>query len=202
MDSAAAETPGAERDENLYRVLSSVGAPPRPGSGRVKFTRAQQRWTLSFLAQIPSPMLAASLLGIHSNKIFERRKRDPLFKNEYDDAIAAGREATVSLAYEEAHGVGKAYVLTKDGGLVAVPKQRSERIILALLNLQHARELKHHTHELEVSGQVGLHAVNLTPEQYMRLDRAERKTLLRLVEKATADARAPPALGFGHAVEG
>ncbi len=202
MDSAAgAEAEGyavpAELagDENLYRVLGSVGPPPPPSRGRVKFTRRHQRWALSFLAQVPSPLLAARILGIHPNTIADRRARDPGFRTEYDEAIAAGREATMSLAYEEAHGVGKAYVVTKDGGVVAVPKQRSERIILALLNLHHARELNHFTHDVEVSGQVGLHAVNLTPRQYMRLDRRERRTLLELVAKATREpdsTDAPP----------
>ena len=177
-------------DDNLYRVLENVGPPPRPSASRVKFTRRHQKWLLSFIAQIPSPLLASKMLGIHPNTIAEARKRDPVFKQDYEEAIALGREVTMSLAYEEAHGVGKAYLLTKDGEVVAVPKQRSEKIILALLNLHHEKELNHFTHEHEVTGQVGFHAVNLTPEQYMRLDRKERKTLLALVEKAT---REPPA---------
>lgn len=174
-------------DENLHRIVERVGPPPSPSGARVKFGARQQKWLLAFLQQLPSPLLASKMLGIHPNTIAERRKRDPAFKRAYEDAIALGREMTMALAYEEAHGVGKSYVVTKDGGLIAVPKQRNDKIILALLNLHHARELNHFTHEHEVSGQVGFNPVNLTPEQYMRLDRKERKTLLALVEKATRE---------------
>jgi hypothetical protein len=189
-------------DENLHRVVERVGPPPRPSGDRVKFGARQQKWLLAFVAQLPSPLLASRMLGIHPNTIADRRKRDPVFKQAYEEAITLGREMTMSLAYEEAHGVGKSYVVTKDGGVIAVPKQRNDRIILALLNLHHARELNHFTHEHDVNGQVGFHAVNLTPEQYTRLDRKERRTLLALVDKATREPAVvdvtPPRLGSDH----
>jgi hypothetical protein len=181
------QAPNVAADENLYRIVERVGPPPQPRGGRVKFGARQQKWLLDFLAQLPSPLLASRMLGIHANTIADRRKRDPVFKQAYEEAIALGREMTMSLAYEEAHGVGKSFVVTKDGGVIAVPKQRNDRIILALLNLHHARELNHFTHDHDVTGQVAFHAVNLTPEQYTRLDRKERKTLLALVDKATRE---------------
>jgi hypothetical protein len=174
-------------DENLCRIVERIGPPPRPTGSRVKFGARQQKWLLGFLTQLPSPLLASRMLGIHPNTIVDRRKRDSVFKQAYEDAITLGREMTMSLAYEEAHGVGKSYVVTKDGGVIAVPKQRNDRIILALLNLHHARELNHFTHDHDVTGQVAFHAVNLTPEQYTRLDRKERKALLDLVNKATSE---------------
>src|SRR5512139_3223626 len=87
-------------DENLYRAIERVGPPPPPSGRRVKYGARQQKWLLAFLAQLPSPLLASRMLGIHPNTIADRRKRDPVFKQAYEEAITLGREMTMALAYE------------------------------------------------------------------------------------------------------
>lgn len=176
-------------DERLLTIVRDVGPPPKPGGSRRKFGQRQKDWVVGFVAQLPSPQLAARMLGISTSTIHHGRRTDPEFKAAYDEAISLAREHIVGVAYQEALGIGKDYVLSKDSKVVAIPKRRDSQIIRSVLDLHYAREKNTHEirHTMNNGSQLGL-----TSEQLMRLSRQERKQLTELLLKATSPKDVTP----------
>ena len=55
--------------ERLLTIVRDVGPPPKPGGSRRKFGQRQKDWVAGFVAQLPSPQLAARMLGISTSNL-------------------------------------------------------------------------------------------------------------------------------------
>ena len=181
-------TPEQLEDDRLVAVVANVGRPP-PFSPLLKnFGQEHKDWVCAFLSVLPSPTLCASILGCSTGNLYDHRDRDPAFKAGWQAATENAHDTILGAAAEEALGIGRDHVVTKDGGLVAVPKRRSERLFDAWLKF---RLGERHIHE---GGAVdpGSMVIQVTPSQLDALTRDDRRELTRLLAKVEAAADGRP----------
>ena len=129
-------TPIQLEDKQLCTVVKSIGRPP-PFNGRGTFVAEHKAWVCAFLYAIPSPGMAASIMGCSIDNFYHHRRNDEDFKREWDEAIKSGFQQIVGAAAENALGVGDPDVLSR----------RSEKLLGAFLlresRVKHDVEHKH-----------------------------------------------------------
>lgn len=136
-------TPAQMDDARLVSVVKAVGPPPR-FRGRGTFTDEHKLWVIAFLSSIPSPSLAARIIGCSADTLYHHKRNDPEFKARWDQAYNDSMETLMGAAAEEALGIGEQYVVTKEGTLMTIPKERNDKLLAAFM----LRETKvRHEHE-------------------------------------------------------
>ena len=189
---AAASLPVEKiEDAALVAVVRDVGPPPpllqSESSARKGFAQEHKDWVARFLTRMPSPSLAADLLGVSSDTIHYHRRTDPAFRAAYDQAMEDAKQTLLGAAAEEVLGVGFAHVLTRDGDVITVPKERNDKLLLAYVNGILGQK---HVHEgLDGEPPAGSFVLVITPRQLARLDAQDQEALTLLLAKL--DSLAP-----------
>ena len=181
-------TPEQSEDERLVTLIKGVGAPP-PFSSQVRnFGQPHKDWVCAFLAELPSPTMAARIMGVGVKTLYRHRDSDPVFRTDWANAVENAHDTILGAAAEEALGVGSDFTLSKDGKVIAIPKKRSERLLDAWLKF---RLGERHIHE---GGAVepGSMVIAVTPTQLDALTRQERRDLTRLLAKIESAADGKP----------
>ena len=117
-------TPAQLDDKQLVSVIKMIGRPPPFEAGKAhQFSPFHMEWVCEFLHSIPSPQMAASSMGCSARTFYRHRKKNQVFRELWDEAIAAGFQSITGAAAENALGVGDPDVLSR----------RSEKLLCAFL---------------------------------------------------------------------
>ena len=177
-------TEAEQNDPRLGQLLTNIGHPPRLAKtgNRDRWSQKHADWVVTFLAECPSPQLAAKLLGCSTRNLYGHRDRDPEFRRAWDQAMHDGNDTLLGLAWEEAHGFGVRHVMTPTGEVMALSKDRNDKILTALINFRLGQR---HIHEGELSKDdpPGTMILKVTPDQIGRLNREEQRQLTLLLNR-------------------
>ena len=177
-DAAACLTPELMEDDRLVTLVRGVGPPP-PFAMRGDFGDEHKDWVVGFLAELPSPSMAARVMGVTSDTLYYHRDRDAAFRARWQQATLNAREAIVGAAAEEALGYGVDHVVTKDGGAVAIPKRRSERLLDSWMKFLLGERHIHEGGELDP----GTMYIEVSPAKLEALTGDERRQLTLILAK-------------------
>ncbi len=175
----------AQDDPQFVSLVESVGAPPPFHPKAKNFGDEHKAWVLAFLRELPSPQMAARVIGCSVDNLYEHRKRDPAFKAGWDAAMEDSYDTLLGMAAEEAAGVGVRHVVTGKGEVIAVPKDRNDKILSAFINFRLGQR---HIHEGLGEFESGTMMIAVTPRQLDCLTRDERGVLTYLLAKLEANA--------------
>lgn len=175
-------------DENLLQVIAAIGKPPRLRRDAKKvgkpyiFTDKHKEWVVNFLADMPSPQLAAKIMGLPTRSLFQQRNYDAAFRTAWDEAMDVGLDQMIGQAMEEAAGWGVREVMTPQGEVTTLKKGRNDKILLGILNFKMGQR---HIHEGSITADdpPGTMVLKVTPEQLGKLTRDEQRELTVLLNR-------------------
>lgn len=142
----------ATEDTRLGLIFDTLGPAPKTNRGKRKLNAKCKKWICELMAIVPSRQLAATHLGITPQTINREARRDPEFMKAYKEAQEEGNANVASMVYEQAAGLGIVYEVVKEGSnakLVAVPQERSEKMLELLFKLQHKEVFFTQTHNVK-----------------------------------------------------
>jgi hypothetical protein len=139
-------TPEEWEDAQLVSVVKSVGPPPKFHKTLHPIGEAHKQWVLDFLASVPSPNMAARILGCSTNALYHHRRSDAEFGKAWDATMEDATMTMIGVAAEEALGVGLCHVVTKEGKVLTIPKERNDKLLAAFL-LRESKMKVDHKHE-------------------------------------------------------
>lgn len=180
-------------DERLMGILTNVGKPPeiikKPGrrssSHETGLQAEHKAWVLDFLVALPSPTLCAEVLGVGLSTLYHYRKIDPVFREGWEQAMIDSHDTLLGMASEEAAGIGFDYVVGKEGKVLTVPKNRSEKLLGAFVTFRLGQRV---IHEGLDGNDDGTMTIRISPDQIGKLDREERKQLTLILNKLETNA--------------
>lgn len=168
-------------DTQLVSIVKSVGAPPPYLAAKRHFGQEHKDWVTTFLHELPSPTMAARIIGCSLSTLFHHKKVDPAFKAAWQDAMEASYDTLMGAASEEALGIGVRHVVTKDGDVLTIPKERNDKILTAFINFRLGQKI---THEgIGANLPPDAMYIVVTPDQLGKLTKDERHELTRILAK-------------------